>query len=100
MQDASTATRAKVSYLAVTGPETTGNAVPYVNTLLQRQCSLVIAVGQPQVAALEQVAPNHPDIHFAALGNQFATTNITTVPSTPAGAARSSIATLIEHLAH
>jgi basic membrane lipoprotein Med (substrate-binding protein (PBP1-ABC) superfamily) len=100
MQDASATTRSKVSYLAVTGPQTTGNAVPYVNTLLQRKCSLVVAIGQSQVDALGQVAPAHPNTHFAVMGDKSVINNVTAIPGNPVGAVRSSIATLIEHLVH
>lgn len=44
MQAASLQSSGKVSFLSVYGPDTAANAVPYVNTLVQRQCNLVLAV--------------------------------------------------------
>jgi len=42
MQSASLATRVKVTYLADTGPADAG---PMLNTLVQRQCGVIIATG-------------------------------------------------------
>src|ERR1700741_4589429 len=96
MQDASTATRAKVSYLAVTGPQTEGNALPYVNTLLQRQCSLIIGVGEPEVDAVESAAKNHPAARFAVVGGTPGD-NVQTVPTDSTTSTRSSISTVIKN---
>jgi hypothetical protein len=98
MQDASLATKAKVSYLAVAGPQTTGNAVPYANTLLQRRCSLVIGVGQPQVDAVTSTARSHPKNRFAVVGGN-GSANVTALPTGSANAMRSAIATMIKDLA-
>jgi basic membrane lipoprotein Med (substrate-binding protein (PBP1-ABC) superfamily) len=95
MQDASLATHAKVSYLAVAGPQTEGNAEPYANTLVQRQCSLIIAVGQSQVAAVESVARTHPRSRFAVAGGHAAS-NVTVLD---ADRQRTSVDSLIEGLA-
>jgi basic membrane lipoprotein Med (substrate-binding protein (PBP1-ABC) superfamily) len=97
MQDASLATRAKVSYLAVTGPQTVGNAVPYTNTLLARQCNVVVAVGQSQVDAIYQTAPSHPGATFVVVGGQSGA-NVTALPTGPAAEVRSSVANLIMKL--
>jgi hypothetical protein len=100
MQDASLATRAKVSYLAVAGPQTLGNAEPYANTLLQRQCSLVIGVGQSQVDAVEAVAKTHPNALFAVLSATTTVNNVTAVaPGTPS-AVRESTAAMVKGLVH
>src|SRR5947207_14130382 len=53
LQDASLATHARVQYLPVAGEPTVGNAMPYLASLLQRQCAVVVAVGPAQVAAGE-----------------------------------------------
>jgi basic membrane lipoprotein Med (substrate-binding protein (PBP1-ABC) superfamily) len=94
MQDASTATRAKVSYLSVTGPQTTGNALPYVNTLLQRQCSLIIGVGKPEVDAIESAAKDHPKARFAVVGGAPGS-NVAAVTSGTSASVRSSVSTVI-----
>jgi basic membrane lipoprotein Med (substrate-binding protein (PBP1-ABC) superfamily) len=95
MQDASLATHAKVSYLAVAGPQTDGNARPYANTLVARHCSLVIGVGQSSVDAVELAAKVNPHKNFAVVGGRD-TGNVTVIAAT---AARSSIDMLIRKLA-
>ena len=69
MQSASVRTRTKVSYLAVYGDDSVANAVPYVNTLVQRKCDLVIAVGASEVGAVRQRAAAYPAVRFAVLGS-------------------------------
>src|SRR6185437_841212 len=51
VEDASEATRAQGSYLAVPPPDTEASAAVYVNTLASRNCSLVVATGASEVAA-------------------------------------------------
>ena len=97
MQDASLATHAKVSYLAVAGPQTTGNAEPYANTLVERHCSLVIGVGKSQVDAIESIAKANPHTRFAVVDGP-AKVNVTAI--TPTGSAdQPSIDSLIRRLA-
>jgi basic membrane lipoprotein Med (substrate-binding protein (PBP1-ABC) superfamily) len=69
MQDASLATRAKVSYLPVIGPATAANALTYANTLVARDCDLVIATGAPETAALRQASTADPATHFLLVSN-------------------------------
>jgi hypothetical protein len=79
MQAASLQTSGKVSFLAVSGPDTAANAVPYVNTLVQRQCNLVLAVGSSQVAAARQQAAAFPKVQFVVIDKGTSTANVTTV---------------------
>ena len=51
MQGASSSTRAMISYLSVPAPATRASAQPYVASLVQRQCGVIVAVGQAQTAA-------------------------------------------------
>jgi basic membrane lipoprotein Med (substrate-binding protein (PBP1-ABC) superfamily) len=76
MQAASLQTSGKVSFLAVSGPDTAANAVPYVNTLIQRQCNLVLAVGASQVAAARQQAAVFPKVQFVVIDAGSSTPNI------------------------
>jgi basic membrane lipoprotein Med (substrate-binding protein (PBP1-ABC) superfamily) len=64
MQDASLATLAKVQYLAVAGPQTESNAVPFANGLAQRHCDLVFAAGAAPVAAVRVAAQSFPSQRF------------------------------------
>jgi basic membrane lipoprotein Med (substrate-binding protein (PBP1-ABC) superfamily) len=68
MQSASVRTRTKVSYLEVYGEDSVANAVPFVNTLVQRKCDLVIGVGASEVAAVLQQAATYPGVRFAVVG--------------------------------
>jgi basic membrane lipoprotein Med (substrate-binding protein (PBP1-ABC) superfamily) len=80
MQAASLATSGKVSYLAVTGDDTAANAIPYVNTLVQRKCDLVLAVGPAQVAAARQQAAAFPKVGFVVVDGGSSAGNVTAVP--------------------
>jgi hypothetical protein len=72
MEAASVRTSTKVSYLAVSGDDSVANAVPYVNTLIQRRCGLIIAVEPGPVGAVEQRAASFPSVRFAVLGSSSA----------------------------
>jgi basic membrane lipoprotein Med (substrate-binding protein (PBP1-ABC) superfamily) len=69
MEAASVRTRTKVSYLGVAGDDSIGNAVPYVNTLVQRRCGLIIAVGPSEAGAIQQRASAFPAVRFAVVGS-------------------------------
>ena len=79
MQDVSLATHVKVQYLQVTGEETVGNALPYLASLLQRQCAVVFAVGPAQVAAVAADAPRYPQVRFVVVDGSGSGGNVTTV---------------------
>ena len=101
MQDASNATRAKVSYLSIAaGPDTLGNALPYLASLLQRHCDVILAVGSAEVAAVNQDAPGNPGTHFIEIGGSNSTANVSVVPSGSAADVRKSVAGLITGLVH
>lgn len=95
MQDASLATRAKVSYLAVAGPQTVGNAIPYANTLVQRQCNAIVGVGQTQVDAINEIAAANKSAKFIVVGGTSSAANVTAV-----AADRPAVAQLIKGLVH
>ena len=67
MQAASLKTSGKVSYLAVAGPDTPANAVSYVNTLVQRRCDLVLAVGPSEASAARDQAAVFPKTAFVVV---------------------------------
>src|SRR6185437_9979974 len=52
MRDASLATRAMVSYQPAVGPPTAAATLPYLASLAQRQCRVIVAVGHGPVAAV------------------------------------------------
>lgn len=81
MEDASLATRAKVIYLSDYGPATAASAIPYANSLIERHCDVVLAVGAPQASALSQLAPRTPKTQFVIIGDgtKAKAANLTTV---------------------
>ncbi|MGW2803187.1 BMP family ABC transporter substrate-binding protein [Streptomyces sp. NPDC001269] len=81
MKDASLATHAKASYLAVAGPATEANAQAYANTLIQQRCDLVLAVGEAPVSAVRQLAPRSPKSQFVAVGAGFTAHNVRFIPA-------------------
>lgn len=81
LEDASLATHAKVTYLTVNGPATAARAVPYVNSLVEQHCNVIVAAGAPQVSALTEVAARTPKTNFVIVGDStvFATANLKAV---------------------
>ncbi|MFF3845017.1 BMP family ABC transporter substrate-binding protein [Streptomyces sp. NPDC002328] len=82
MQQASEETRARVTYVPVTGEQSVDNVRPFLNGLVQRQCEVVLTVGAPQVRAAEAVAGEHPSLPFVVVGAGVKTAkdNVTVVP--------------------
>jgi len=79
MQDASTATRAKVSYLAVAGPDTAGTVTPYVATLVERKCNIVLTTDATAADAIDQAAAQHGDVRFVTVGGLAGSGHVTTI---------------------
>lgn len=67
MQSASLATRVMVSYLPDTGPKDVG---PMLNTLIERQCGVIIATGNAtaEVIAAGKANPHQSFLLVAAPG--------------------------------
>jgi hypothetical protein len=79
MEDASKATSARVSYLAVTGPATEANASTYLGSLLVRGCHVIVASGTPESAAVLAEARQFPRVQFVVAGNASGPANVTAV---------------------
>lgn len=79
MQDASLATKARSSFLSAMGPDTQANVVPYVNSLLQQHCSVVVAVGSTPVDAVRSVASRQKGVRFVVVGDGVETANVSVV---------------------
>lgn len=82
MQQASLATRGKVSFLEVDGPQTGDNAKSYVGTVASGGCDLVLVVGAAPVAALDATASSYPKVHFLAVGRGRAQANVSVITET------------------
>jgi hypothetical protein len=68
LQDASGDTGIKVSYLAAAGPATDANYLPYVNSLAQRRCDVILTVGEPGTTVALAQAGAHAAIRFVTVG--------------------------------
>lgn len=85
MQKASLETRTRVSYVPVMGEQSVQNALPHLNSLLQRQCAVVLAVGDSQVEAARSEAGSHRAIRFVVVaGPEGAKDDGKAVQDTPA----------------
>ncbi|MFJ4826204.1 BMP family ABC transporter substrate-binding protein [Streptomyces bacillaris] len=85
MQKASLETRTRVSYVPVMGEQSVQNALPHLNSLLQRQCAVVVAVGDSQVEAARSEAGSHRAIRFVVVaGPEGAKGEGTAAQGTPA----------------
>ena len=72
LREASTATKAQISYLTMLGADTTANAESYINTLALRGCSAILAAGTiPADGALKAAAswPGHRVIAIEPAGS-------------------------------
>jgi hypothetical protein len=77
MQSASLVTHTKVEYLPVAGAQTTGTARPYLASLVQRHCNVVIAVGAAPVSAVSADARQFKSVRFAVVGGRATAPNVT-----------------------
>ena len=73
MQEASLETLARVNYVPVTGPQSVENVRPFFNSLVQRQCEVVLAVGASQVQVTRDSAEKYPDVRFVVVGDTSGT---------------------------
>lgn len=93
MQDASLTTHAKAEYLPVYGT-TAASAQPYLASLIQRRCGMVLAVGTAQVSALTADAGRYPRVRFVAISAAPDSRGVTTVDPAD-GQVRANVARLI-----
>jgi hypothetical protein len=84
LRGASTATSALVSYLPVPAPATSLSARPYLASLVQRQCGVIVAVGHAQVAAVRSAAARFGQVRFIAVTASAAGTAVTRIAPAPA----------------
>jgi hypothetical protein len=101
MQSASLATHAQVSYLAVGGPGTKGNALAYVGTEVVQQCDLIIADGAAEQAAVLASSGRFKSTRFAIVAVTAgplagATSNVTVIAGN-AAEVKSGVAALVRN---
>ncbi len=98
LEDASSATHAKVQYLQVTTGSTEAEAAPFLASLVARECKVVVAAGPAQVAAVAADAHRFPSVRFAVVGGTAADSNVTVVAGS-GSAVRSAVASLVTNAA-
>lgn len=97
MQGASSSSRAMVSYLPVPQPGGKAAAVPYLASLVQRQCAVIVAVGQAQAAAATSEAARYRDVRFIVIARGRvgaagrATSGVIRISAGPAAQVRSAV---------
>jgi basic membrane lipoprotein Med (substrate-binding protein (PBP1-ABC) superfamily) len=99
MQDASLQTHAQVSYLAVSGPATKANAVPFLGSLLVMRCEVIVAAGSAEQAAVLADASRFPAVRFVMAGNTtdgpVGGTNVSAVSAGQSGGLRGAVAAAV-----
>jgi hypothetical protein len=88
-----------VSYLAVNGPATVGNALPYLGALLVRHCNVIVAEGAAEQAAVAADAGRFPSVRFVVVGHAAQAPNVTVLPG-PRSGLRSAVAGVITEAAN
>ncbi|MGH3636962.1 MAG: hypothetical protein ACRDTS_23335 [Mycobacterium sp.] len=70
--------------------------MPFVNTLVQRKCDLVLAVGASEVAAVAAQAKVFPSARFVVVGSATAGGNLVVIPQGSAAQVRDAVAAAVE----
>ena len=91
LRDASLATKAMVSYQPVIGPATGSAALPYLASLAQRQCRVIVAVDTGPVAAAVSDAARFGQIRFLVIAARRSSANVTAIPPAPAAQLRTAV---------
>jgi basic membrane lipoprotein Med (substrate-binding protein (PBP1-ABC) superfamily) len=94
LEQASLTIHAQVEYLPVTTGSTEAAAAPFLASLVERQCKVVIAVGRAQVAAVAAEAGRFSRVRFGVLGGTATGPNVMRLAGS-AGAVRSAVASLV-----
>jgi hypothetical protein len=100
MQDASRATRAKVQYVAVVGPQTVPNALTFLASLAQGRCDLIFAAGTLPVDAVRQGAARFPQVRFFVVGSTTPAPNLATVEGDSPGEVQAGVQRIIVDSVH
>jgi basic membrane lipoprotein Med (substrate-binding protein (PBP1-ABC) superfamily) len=99
MQEASVATRVKVQFLEVSGPQTAENAETFLASLAQSKCDLILTVGSVPVGALRATAARFPSVQFVGIGGGAAADNVSVVNVDGPDSARQKTKELVAALA-
>jgi hypothetical protein len=100
LEDASKATSARVSYLAVTGPATAAQAEPFAGSLLVSGCKVVVTAGAAERTAALAEAGRFGSVRFVVTGAAAGSPpNVTALAFTSSGL-RSGVASAVEAGVH
>lgn len=83
MEDVSVKTHAMAQYLPAFGPPTVGNTLPYLASLAQRRCDIVVTAGDVPGATAVANAGQFPNVRFIIIGGQESHGNITAISPQP-----------------
>jgi basic membrane lipoprotein Med (substrate-binding protein (PBP1-ABC) superfamily) len=83
MEEASLKTRTRVQYLPAFGPSTVPNALPYLASLVQQHCDIVVAAGDVPSATVANGAGRFPKTKFLVVGGAHSLGNVATVNAAP-----------------
>ncbi len=98
MRDASDRVRARVSFLQALGPDTEENAVPYLNSLVQEHCAVIVAVGASEDQAVRAVAGDQPATRFVVVGDGTSDRNVSMVRPGEDARVRSEVGRIVGNL--
>lgn len=79
MQQASLSTRAKIQYLPVAGPATVPTALPYLRSLVQLHCDLIVAASGFPSTAVAEGANHFEKNRFVVIGERSTGPNIVSI---------------------
>ncbi len=99
MQEASSATRVKIQYLEVNGPQTAANAESFLASLVQSRCDLILTVGAAPVGALRATAARFPSVQFVGIGGGVAAENVSVMEADGPDVVRRKASELVTALA-
>jgi hypothetical protein len=95
LQDASLATRAKVQYLAVVGPQTVANAGTFLASLAQGRCDVILAAGEVPVATVVRDASQFAGVRFVVVGGGVSSSNVSVLIEDSGDAVRAAVGRLV-----
>jgi hypothetical protein len=100
MRDASLATRAMVSFQPAVGPPSADATAPYLDSLAQRQCGVIVAVGHGPVAAVAADAARFTQIRFFVVAGHSSGPNVTVISLAPAAQLRAEVRAAVSAAVH
>lgn len=95
MQQASLATRGKVQYLEVDGPQTSAQAATFLATLAAGSCDLVLTAGKSQNDALTTSASSYPNVSFVLVGTGSVAKNVSVIDANSPDEVRAKVADVV-----